>query len=178
MRLCLSLAFSCCLLSPAASAFAQQHSLQASTAGLTQVEQTFGKGVQIYTCQTVSGAPTWVFLGPSAILYQTPANSPNGPEQVATHSTGPVWQWSDSSGLFGTTVLSEPSSNANSIPQLLLSVQHFGAANGVLSGVNYVTRTNTYGGIAPVSGCDAEHSGTVADVPYTAIYTFYKAPAQ
>jgi len=55
------------LLSPIA-AHAQTPSLTANLAGVQQVQQTFGKGVQIYGCQQGSGTPKWIFLAPDATL--------------------------------------------------------------------------------------------------------------
>jgi len=142
-----------------------------AAANVHQTEQTYGNGVQIYSCQPVSGSPTWVFLAPDAILYQL---SGSIPQQVATHSTGPVWQWNDGSGVFGRTLQSIPSTNPNSIPQLLIQAQTFGTARGVLSGTAYVTRTDTSGGTVPAAaGCDTVHIGTTARVPYNATYTFF-----
>ena len=143
-----------------------------AAARVHQTQQAFGKGVQIYGCQLQSGTPAWVFLGPDAILYQLAGNNP---EQVATHSTGPVWQWSDGSGAFGKTLQTVASTHPDSIPQLLVQTQPFGTANGVLAGNRYVTRTDTVGGITPTTGCDSVHIGTTARVPYTATYTFFAA---
>ncbi len=164
----------CALLTTALLAQASSPAQTTGLPGSAQVvQQTFGKGAQVYGCQASGGAPAWVFLAPAAILYELPPNSPNGPEQVATHSAGPVWQANDGSGLVGTTLQSTPSATPESIPQLLLSTQHFGTANGVFSTVSYITRTATTGGTAPAAGCDSTHIGTTASVPYTAIYTFY-----
>ena len=44
-----------------------------------------------------------------------------------------------------------------------------------LTVTTYIQRVNTTGGLAPTSGCDASTVGTVAKVPYTADYYFYKA---
>jgi hypothetical protein len=39
----------------------------------------------------------------------------------------------------------------------------------------FIRRSDTHGGIAPATGCDAKHLNTVSRVPYTATYTFYSA---
>jgi hypothetical protein len=44
---------------------------------------------------------------------------------------------------------------------------------GVLSAVEYIRRSETHGGVAGGVGCDPEHSGAIARIPYTAVYTFY-----
>ena len=87
--------------------------------------------------------------------------------------TGPIWQWIDGSGVFGRTLTSALSATPNSVTQLLVQTQPFGTANGVLSAVTYITRTDTTGGTAPFTGCDTVHIGTTARVPYTANYTFF-----
>ncbi len=139
-------------------------------ANVHRIQQAYGNGNQNYGCQRVNGNPVWIFLAPDAILYQL---SSSIPQQFATHSTGPVWQWNDGSGVFGKAVQSIPSTNSNSIPQLLIQTQTFGTVKGVLSSTTYVTRTDTMGGTTPLTGCDTIHIGTTARVPYSAIYTFF-----
>ncbi len=163
------------LLAAAPTALAQSSPITAAVARLQQVQQAFGKGVQIYACQNGGGGPKWIAFGPDAILYRLPPDGPGRPEQVATHSIGPVWQWNDGSGVFGTTLLSVPSTEPNSVPTLMLQLQPFGS-KGVLSGASTVVRSAAHGGTAPARGCDAAHVGTMARVPYTATYTFYTFP--
>ena len=62
-----------------------------------------------------------------------------------------------------------------SIPWLLLKAKSNDGA-GKLSAVRYITRTDTSGGVAPASGCDAGHAGAEAPVQYLATYDFYGAP--
>jgi hypothetical protein len=38
-----------------------------------------------------------------------------------------------------------------------------------------IHRLDTVGGIAPTTGCDADHVGAVARVDYTTTYVFYRA---
>jgi hypothetical protein len=45
---------------------------------------------------------------------------------------------------------------------------------GLMSNVDYVVRTRTEGGVAPASGCDADHAGAGVRVPYSAIYLFFR----
>ncbi len=155
------------------AALAQTPDQILASANVQQVQQTFGKGVQIYNCQLQNGTPAWIFAAPEAALYQLTSADRNGPVQVALHSAGPVWQWNDGSGVYGTLIQSVPSPDPNSIPELLLSAQHFGTKAGVLSTVTYVLRSQTNGGTALSTGCDTVHIGAVARVPYTATYTFY-----
>ncbi len=48
-------------------------------------------------------------------------------------------------------------------------------ANGKMSGVTFIQRLETTGGLAPATGCDATTVGAGARVPYTAAYYFLKA---
>jgi hypothetical protein len=41
--------------------------------------------------------------------------------------------------------------------------------------VEFIRRSDTHGGTAPSTGCDAEHLNAIVRVPYTATYTFYSA---
>jgi hypothetical protein len=44
---------------------------------------------------------------------------------------------------------------------------------GLLSNVDFINRIDTHGGLAPESGCDANHPGAEKRVPYSADYVFY-----
>jgi hypothetical protein len=43
----------------------------------------------------------------------------------------------------------------------------------LFSGVSFINRVNTHGGLVPVSGCDSNHLGTEKRVAYSANYIFY-----
>ncbi len=145
-----------------------QDPVASATANLRQVHQAFGRGAQLYRCQ--AGSLKFAPLGPDAVLYKDAASH----EQVATHGIGPVWQWADGSGVFGTVRQTIPAADPSAnVATLVLAAQPFGTAGGVLAPVTVVTRTDAKGGAAPSGGCDAAHIGTVAHVPYTATYTFY-----
>jgi hypothetical protein len=78
----------------------------------------------------------------------------------------------DGSEVKGSMAASKPAPEAGAVPWLLVKVvSHNG--NGKLGAADYVTRTNTKGGVAPQSGCDAAHQGASAPVPYSATYRFY-----
>ena len=47
--------------------------------------------------------------------------------------------------------------------------------SGAMSGVTYIQRVNTMGGVAPASACDAANAGAKQVVKYQADYIFYKA---
>jgi hypothetical protein len=42
-----------------------------------------------------------------------------------------------------------------------------------MQNVSYIQRLDTAGGLAPTTGCTADHVGEIAEVPYTATYYFY-----
>ncbi|HZD76892.1 MAG TPA: DUF3455 domain-containing protein [Acidobacteriaceae bacterium] len=130
-----------------------------------------GKGVQIYHCQQQQGATAWVFVAPEATLYA-------GAQAVGTHSAGPTWHWKDGSAVTGRVLVNQRAPDGASVPWLLLAASPAidSTPTGMLANVTYVRRSDTHGGMPPSSGCDAQHLGVTARVPYAAAYTFYKAP--
>ena len=133
-----------------------------------QLAQVQGKGVQIYSCAAQGNGMAWALQSPEAILIRTSDNV-----QVGTHDAGPRWTWSDGSSTHGNVVASQPSPQPGNIPSLLVETFPAGVVNGFLSNVVWVRRSNTSGGIAPTSTCDAGHLHTLVRVPYQATYTFY-----
>ncbi len=130
------------------------------------IQTVSGRGVQIYSCTKGS----WIFQAPEATLVDLQTDSP-----VGTHSAGPTWTWKDGSSVKGEVVQKVPSSDADSIPWLLLRAKP-APQRGAMDSVVWVRRSDTRGGTAPTSGCDASHEGTTARVRYTATYTFYTEP--
>lgn len=63
---------------------------------------------------------------------------------VVTHFAGPTWQ-----GIDGSAVV------------------------GAFSTITYTYRLNTAGGIAPQTGCDADHAGSETRQPYEANYAYF-----
>jgi hypothetical protein len=126
------------------------------------------EGVQIYTCQaSAAAAPAWVFTEPEAELFDRHNHL------VATHYKGPTWQARDGSTVVGSK-LAAAMPDPSAIPWLLLqAASHTG--DGLMSKVTFIQRLNTTGGLAPTTGCDAEHVGAMARVDYTATYYFYAA---
>jgi Protein of unknown function (DUF3455) len=123
-----------------------------------------GKGYQIYMCND-QGA--WMFQAPEAKLYL------NGAE-VGTHGKGPTWTWKDGSAVTGKMLTTTPApSPTEDIPWLSLEATAVAGKTGALSEIVMVKRTETHGGVAPVTGCDADHKGAVTKVPYTATYSFW-----
>jgi hypothetical protein len=126
-----------------------------------------GKGVQIYVCRNSAGSWQWVFQSPEAKLFDSLG------KEIGAHGAGPMWKDADGSMVTGKLVAkaNAPESHTD-IPWLLLKADgHEG--KGVLSAVEYIRRSETHGGVAGGVGCDPAHSGAIARIPYTAVYTFY-----
>ena len=87
------------------------------------------------------------------------------------HFGGPSWQ-SVRDGSLVTAAKQAESARTGTIPELLLKVNsHTG--NGILTNAAYINRLYTSGGVAPAGACTP---GTVASIPYKAVYVFWAAP--
>jgi hypothetical protein len=129
-----------------------------------------GSGLQNYECRAkadAAGSYDWAFIGPEAALRD------KSDALVGRHSPGPQWEYGDGSKVTGKMVADVPAPKPGSIPWLLLKGTSSGTG-GVLSGVTYVQRTNTEGGVAPSDACNASAVGTRKAVRYSADYLFYK----
>ena len=127
-----------------------------------------GKGVQIYTCQQSAAGPQWALKAPEATLIGASGNP------VGTHGAGPIWKSNDGSTVKGELLQKSASPEATSIPSLLLKGVN-PSGSGIMTHVELIRRSDTHGGGAPTTGCDAQHLNAVSRIPYTAIYTFYSA---
>jgi hypothetical protein len=123
-------------------------------------------GVQIYSCNGVA----WGFVAPRADLYNDHG------KLIITHFAGPTWQATDGSRVAGQIAADPVTVDATAIPWLLLSARTFAGPDGDrLVATTYVQRINTRGGLAPpAADCNQTTAGTVAEVPYTADYYFWK----
>jgi hypothetical protein len=132
----------------------------------TGVERWHGQGTQIYDCQKSAAARyLWVLRQPDATLTDSDGRI------RGHHSAGPSWTAIDGSRVVGRAIVAIPAPRAGAIPWLVLQAEsHDG--HGTLDGVTYVLRTETVGGMAPDGGCDGEHEGAVATIPYEATYSF------
>lgn len=131
-----------------------------------------GIGAQVYTCQTSAMAASgyaWTFTAPAAVLLDDAGTI------AGTHFAGPTWLANDGSSVVAEVVERAPSPDPSAIPWLLLRTTK-AEGPGSFAGVAYIQRLDTTGGIAPTEGCDADHTGTVARVPYTATYALFGAP--
>jgi hypothetical protein len=148
------------------------------------------EGTQNYVCLSTPSGYRWQFLGPQAALFVAFGN--DFQQQVTTHflSANPAeqgvaratWLGSfDSSQVWARAIANSADPNyvaPNSIPWLLLQTvgSKAGPTGGKsLSRTTYIQRLNTAGGIAPATGCSqAAEVGTLALVPYTTDYFFYR----
>jgi Protein of unknown function (DUF3455) len=126
-----------------------------------------GKGVQIYTCQQAT-KPQWVLQAPEANLIDATGNV------VGMHGAGPIWRSLDGSSVKGTLLQKANSPQPATIPWLLLKATDITGV-GIMSQVEFIRRSNTHGGDAPATGCDAQHINAVSRIPYVATYTFYSS---
>jgi len=129
-----------------------------------------GVGGQIYSCNTTSSGFAWGFVAPRANLYNDHG------KLIITHFGGPTWQAIDGSRVVGQLV-DFVTVDATAIPWLLLSAASTAAGpdGDRLVATTYIQRIATTGGLAPpASECNATTAGTVAEVPYTADYYFWK----
>jgi hypothetical protein len=122
-------------------------------------------GVQIYSCNGVA----WSSAVPRANLYDDHG------KLIITHFAGPTWQAMDGSRVVG-KVVDFVTVDPTAIPWVLLSASTTPGPDGDrLVATTYVQRIATTGGLAPpAADCNATTAGTVAEVPYTADYYFWK----
>ena len=130
-------------------------------------------GVQILLCINTASGFAWGFVAPRANLYA------NNGHLIVTHFAGPTWQAKDGSKVMGGSAIGVTVDDT-AIPWLRLSaVSPTAGPNGDrLAHTTYIQRIATAGGLAPpAADCNAASAGTVAQVPYTADYYFWKATA-
>ena len=129
-----------------------------------------GRGVQVYACEASKEgqAPMWVLKRPEAKLVDADG------QVVGTHEAGPVWRYKDGSAIYGEAVSKRVAPEPDAVPWLVLrGVKPEG--KGVLSEVVEIRREETHGGVAPARGCGAGDAGTERQVPYSAVYRFFRA---
>jgi hypothetical protein len=145
---------------------AQKVSPTAPLPGQLPLLTVTGKGVQIYTCKQVDETPKWVFQAPEATLFDEKQT------KVGTHTAGPQWRYQDGSTVRGEVIAKNPAPDPEAIPWLLLKAVN-SQGTGLMTRVDSIRRTDTHGGLAPTTGCDAQHLEAISRIPYTATYTFY-----
>ena len=125
-------------------------------------------GVQVYACEAKDQGFTWTFKAPEANLFDKQGL------QVGTHFAGPTWKMDDGSAIIGEVIAKADAPASDAIQWLLLRTKsHEGS--GVLSRADFIRRTDTKGGVAPKTRCDARGASPQARMRYSAIYQFFSA---
>ena len=125
----------------------------------------YAQGVQMYRWN----GTTWAFVEPVATLFSDPEYH----GKVGTHYLGPTWESNNGSKVLAARVPNTGCTpDASAIPWLLLQTVSTDGP-GPFSSVTFIQRVNTKGGLAPTG--PGSLIGTVAEVPYTAEYYFYRA---
>ena len=132
--------------------------------GATPAGAYTAKGLQIYVCAAHGTTNEWVFEGPEAELSDAKG------AVFAKHYAGPTWEATDGSKVAGKLMTTVPAPTAGDIPWLLLSAESSG--QGALTGVRFIQRLKTDGGVGPTGACPMP--GEEKRVPYSAEYDFYK----
>ncbi|HEY5799275.1 MAG TPA: DUF3455 domain-containing protein [Burkholderiaceae bacterium] len=154
----------------AAPAFAADASI-AVPAGHTVAMTALGAGDLTYECRAkanMADAYEWAFVGPTAVLYDKNRSA------VGKYYAGPTWEANDGSKVTGKQLAVSPSTTPGSIPLQLVQANP-AMGSGAMTGITYIQRMNTRGGVAPADLCGAANAGAKKTVPYEADYVFYKA---
>lgn len=138
-------------------------------AGHAMTMETVGVGEITYECREkkdAAGAFEWVFVAPVATLNDM-KNKP-----VGKYYGGPTWEAADGSKVTGKQVAVAPASAGN-IPLQLVKADP-ATGKGAMTGISYIQRVETKGGVAPSATCDMLTKGAKQQVGYQAKYVFYK----
>ena len=139
-------------------------------AGNKVAMRAVGAGDLTYECKvkaTDANAFEWVFTGPNAVL------SDMNQKSIGKYYGGPTWESMDGSKVTGKQLAVSPSAAGNIPMQLVQANPAMGS--GAMTGITYIQRVNTVGGVAPALPCDATKVGSKELVKYQADYVFYKA---
>ena len=140
-------------------------------AGNKVAMETVGVGQITYECRDkkdAAGQYEWVFVGPDAAL-----NDRSGKRIGKYFGPPATWENMDGSKLTATQIAVAPAGAGNIPSQLVKANPAMGA--GAMTGVTYIQRVATKGGVAPAMACDAGSKGKKEIVNYQADYIFYKA---
>lgn len=140
-------------------------------AGNKVAMETVGVGEITYQCNAkkdMADQFEWVFVGPNAKL-----NDRSGKQVGKYYGPPATWENVDGSKLTGAQVAVSPSAPGNIPNQLVKANPAMG--NGAMTGVTYIQRVNTMGGVAPSMACTAGNMGSKQIVKYQSDYIFYKA---
>lgn len=140
-------------------------------AGNKVAMETVGVGNITYQCsprKDMAGQFEWGFVGPDARL-----NDRSGKQVGKYYGPPATWESMDGSKLTATQIAVAPSGTGNIPTQLVKANPATG--RGTMSGVTYIQRVDTKGGVAPATPCAADNVGAKQVVQYQADYIFYKA---
>lgn len=138
-------------------------------AGHSMKLETVGVGEITYECREkkdAAGAFEWAFVVPVAVLNDM-QNKP-----VGKYYGGPTWEANDGSKVTGKQVAIAPASAGNIPLQLVKAEPAMG--KGAMTGVSYIQRLETKGGVAPAAACTMANKGAKQQVKYQAKYVFFK----
>lgn len=140
-------------------------------AGHRVAMETVGVGEITYECRDkkdAAGQTEWVFVGPDAKLL-----SRNGQQVGKYYGPPATWESNDGSKLTAPQVAVAPN-GAGNIPLQLVKANP-ATGMGAMTGVTYIQRVATQGGVAPATPCTPATKGQKQVVKYQADYIFYKA---
>jgi len=139
-------------------------------AGHKVAMETVGVGQITYECRAdkdMAGKFAWVFAGPDAKLMS------RGGQQVGKYYGPPAtWEAMDGSKITGKQLAVAPGGTGNIPLQFVQANPAMGT--GAMSGVTYIQRVKTQGGVAPAMACDAATMGSKQIVNYQADYIFWR----
>lgn len=140
-------------------------------AGHRVAMETVGVGQITWECRAdkeMAGKYVWTFAGPDAKLIDQSG------KQVGTYYGPPAtWEAMDGSKITGKQLAVSPGGAGNIPLQVVQANPAMGM--GAMSGVTYIQRVKTQGGVAPNSACGMDNMGAKAIVNYQADYIFWKA---
>ena len=140
-------------------------------AGHKMTMQTVGSGQLLYECRLKANTTTdheWTFVGPTAVLTDR-----SGATIGKYYGPPATWESSDGSKVTATQVAIAPGGDGN-IPHQLVKANP-AQGNGSMTGVTYIQRVATKGGVAPATPCSSANAGARQTVGYQADYLFWKA---
>jgi len=172
----LSLLSACGSMSPAKPMMFSQAALPDAVkvpAGQKVTMETVGVGEITYECrekqmagQPVAGQFEWVFVGPVAVLKDR-----SGKAVGKYYGPPATWEAMDGSKVAGAQVAIAPAT-PGSIPLQLVKANP-AMGQGAMTGVSYIQRVATKGGVAPAAACGMESKGKREIVKYEADYIFW-----
>jgi hypothetical protein len=133
--------------------------------------ETVGVGEITYECradQAKAGQFAWVFAGPDARLLDR-----SGKPVGKYYGPPATWEAMDGSKITGKQLAVAPG-GAGNIPLQFVQANP-AVGSGAMSGVTYIQRVKTQGGVAPATACGAGNVGAKQIVTYQADYIFWKA---